>query len=161
MSVHNSESVKSLINEWATRNHTALNAHYAAAKYFSKGHYLIGIPAATLAFVVGSSVFVSLSKDVNTTIKLAVTFASVLSAVLTGLQTFLNYNQRSEKHRLVASKYSAVKREIEQLLTLPEENLKSSKKEIDSLRVKIDNIGQDAPSLPDGFFEKAIKPNGT
>jgi hypothetical protein len=150
---------KDLLAEWAKRNLTALDAHYDAAKHFARKHYWLGIPAIILAAVVGTSVFASLEKEVNSTVKIIVASCSILSAVLTGLQTFLNYNQRSEKHRTTASQYSSVKREIEQLLTLSEQQLEQNDKIITTLREKIDSIGRDAPSLPVGYHEKSIKNN--
>jgi predicted permease len=115
------KSIRSLLGEWATRNMVALEAHYNAARSFANLNYWIGIPAVIFAAIVGTSVFASLKKDVDIYIKITIASFSIIAAILSALQTFLKYNERSEKHRLAGARYAAIKREIEQLLAIPEE----------------------------------------
>ena len=156
MWVHDEDkSIKSLLSEWATRTLVALEAHYNAARYFGKLHYWIGIPAVIFAAIVGTSVFATLKKDVDIYIKITVASFSIIAAILSALQTFLKYNERSEKHRLIGARYADIKREIEQLLTIAEDHLNENKKEINSIRVEIKHISEDAPSLPARFYKAA------
>ncbi|WPD23542.1 MAG: DUF4231 domain-containing protein [Candidatus Electrothrix scaldis] len=159
MDLNKNHSTRTVLKFWGRRNVTALNAHYAASKLYAKKHYLVGIPAVVLASFVGTSVFASLSQEISPFIKIVVSCCSALAAILAGVQTFLNYSQKSEKHRLIASKYSSMGREIEQLLTNTDEQLAKKQEEIDILRKKIDLIAQEAPILPKGLYENAYNKN--
>jgi hypothetical protein len=147
--------VKALINEWGHRNLVALEAHYDAARFFSRRNYWIGIPAIVFAAVVGTSVFATLEKEVDVYIKLIVAMISIFAAVLSALQTFLKYSDRADSHRRTGARYAAIKREIEQLLTSSEEKLKEDAKPIDVLRKKIDELSFEAPELPAHILKAA------
>ncbi len=128
MAVQNEESIKSLLYEWARRTLMALDAHYDAARFLSRRNYYIDIPAMVLAGVVGTSVFVTLEQEVDIRIKIVVGPISLVAAVLSTLQIFLKYAERAQKHKHTAARYSAIKREIKQRLTLPEDKLQAETK---------------------------------
>jgi len=155
VTVHNNESLKSLIYEWGRRNLVALEAHYDAARFFSRRNYWIGIPAIIFAAIVGTSVFATLEREVDIYIKLIVGMISIIAAVLSALQTFLKYSDRADRHRRTGARYAAIKREIEQLLTWSEEDLRESSKSIDTLRMQIDELSIEAPEVPERILVAA------
>ncbi len=79
---------------------------------------------------------------------------SVLAATLTGLQTFLKFSERAEKHRTVAARYGALRREIEELMSLEE---KLTKELITPLRKAIDRLAEEAPNVPTRVWSKTQK----
>jgi hypothetical protein len=48
---------------------------------------------------------------------MAVWLMSIAAAILSTLLSFLNLNEKAEKHRATGAKYNAIGRELEQLLT--------------------------------------------
>src|SRR6185369_2622736 len=88
-------------------------AHYLSADHFGRRKYWLGIPAVVLSTLVGTAVFASLQKQPEFWLQIAIGLASVLAAVLAGLQTFLGYTERAEKHRIAGAKYGALGRELE------------------------------------------------
>ena len=67
---------------------------------------------------------------------------SVLAALLAGLQTFLGYSERSEKHRMAGARYGALRREMDVLRTSPD--LVDSNM-LDSIRAKMDALALESP----------------
>jgi hypothetical protein len=71
--------------------------------------------------------------------------ASVVAAILAGLQTFLGLQDRAEKHRLAGAKYGAIGRELEELLAFPETQLDAHVTEI---RQRLDALALESPNVP-------------
>lgn len=144
-------STEELLEDWYRRLRYAQYAHYEAAKAFDCMNYWLGIPVVVLSTFVGTSVFASLGKLVDATVQISIGLISVLAATLASLQTFLRFSERAEKHRVAASKYGALRREIEELLAtggpIPPEA-------ITPLRLGIDRLAEDAPHVPNRIWSK-------
>jgi len=137
-------ATKDLLHRWLKRARESAFAHYAAEERCSHLHYLLGVPAAILAAIVGTAVFASLDTAVDTRIKIAVGFTSIVAAVLSGIQTFLRYSERADRHRVAASKYGAIRRHLEQLLIYPDQVTYSV---VDEIRKALDALSADAPNI--------------
>jgi hypothetical protein len=134
-----------LLRRWLKRVRESSLAHYAAEEYYSRLHYYVGLPASVLAAIVGTTVFASLDAAVDVKLKFLVGLISVLTAISTGLQTFLRYPERAERHRKAAGEYAAIRREIERNLVFPDH---AKFEVVDQIRKRIDGIGADAPNVP-------------
>jgi hypothetical protein len=98
--------------------------------------------------------FATLHANPNTFIKIAVGFASVLVAILTGIQTFLRYAERAEKHRLAGVRYGSIKREIEQKLAFAPKNSEELLPYIDALRIRWDQLNEECPTIPKRIWDR-------
>ena len=107
-----------VLDEWYERVAVTQRAHYLSADHFGARKYWLGVPAVVLSTLVGTSVFATVQKQPELWLQLSVGLASVLSALLTNLQTFLGYSERAERHRIAGAKYGALGRELEQLRAL-------------------------------------------
>jgi len=136
-----------LLEEWLFRIRRAQQAHYESATRFARLNYWLGVPAIALSAVVGTSVFAALGKETAISIKIAIGVASVTAAILMALQTFLNYPQRAEKHRSVATRYGTMRREIEKKLSfpLPKRELEAY---IETLQAQWNKCNEDCPTVP-------------
>jgi hypothetical protein len=86
---------------------------------------------------------------------------SVLAAVLASIQTFLNYAERAEKHRVASIKCGAFRREIDHFFALPPERRVDTVAFCNEMRVRLDNILEESPPLSvfeDEFPEKDKSP---
>lgn len=146
--------VESLLTRWLKRARESSFAHYAAEERYSKFHYAIGVPAAIFAAGVGTSVFASLDTTVDLHTKIAIGMVSVLTAILTGLQTFLRYDERAERHRRAAVEYSSIRRELEQFIVLS--HILSSDT-VEAIRKRIDDVAFSAPNVPPRIWAIAEK----
>jgi hypothetical protein len=150
MSYQSPESPKVLAESWLKRLREAQFAHYEAAEVLSRTHTRLGLPVVILSTVVGSSVFASIAADkvVPIIVKIVVGLISVAAAVLASLQTFLKLSERAEKHRAVAARYGAIRREVEQVLVFKEIEPKT----LDGIRSQIDALSGEAPEIPKRIF---------
>lgn len=144
-------STEELLEDWYRRLRYAQYAHYEAAKAFDRMNYWLGIPVVVLSTFVGTSVFASLGKLVNPTVQISIGLVSVLAATLASLQTFLRFSERAEKHRIAASKYGSLRREIEELLAA---DASISRDAVTSLRQGIDRLAEDAPHVPSKIWSR-------
>ena len=144
-----------LLNNWLRRATISLEAHYNAARRYRALHYWIGIPAIALSSAVGTVVFASLENEVGNKWKFLIAFLSISAALLTALQTFLRFSELAEKHRLVGARYGAIAREIEQLMILSRSNLKNRTRAFNDVRTKLNNMAEEAPSVPNKLLKRA------
>lgn len=157
MSGERFETIEQVLAAWLRRAAISLDAHYNAARHYSRRNLWIGVPAVLFSAIVGTTVFATLEKDVSTVARLVVALFSISAAVLGALQTFLGFSERAEKHKASGARYGAISREVEQVLTIPPEQLNSNSEVIDAIRHKMDSAAEEAPGLPDHIWNSAKK----
>ena len=139
------DEVIHLAEDWHQRVYAAQCAHYASAELLRLLHYIIGVPAVVFASIVGTAIFAGLEKDSPRA--LVVASVSILAAVLSALQTFLRLSERAAAHATAADWFSAVRRDIEEVLHLPLESRGRAKDFLDRVRKEMNRVTQDAPQL--------------
>jgi hypothetical protein len=102
-----------LLGGWQSSVRCAQKAHFRTASLLERRHFWIGVPAVVLSTVVGSSVFASMQEKASPYAKLAVAIASIAAAILAALQTFLRFAERAERHRVIGTSFSALKKELQ------------------------------------------------
>ena len=137
--------VASLLDDWHKRVYAAQAAHYAMAGRFRLLNYILGVPAVIFASIVATAVFAGFEKDSPRALMVA--SASILAAVLAGLQTFLRFSERASQHGSAADWYSAIRRDIEETLHLPVAFRGRAKERLDQVRKEMNRVAQDAPEL--------------
>ena len=137
--------VVELLEDWRLRVYAAQAAHYAAADQFRLLNYLVGLPAIAFSSIVGTAIFAGLEHDKTETFLVA--SISIAAAVLAGLQTFLRFPERASKHATAADWYSAIRRDIEQMLHLPVVSRGNARQCLDQIRKEMNRVTQDAPEL--------------
>ena len=136
-----------LVLAWIRRAREAQFAHYEHADALSRRERWLGLPVILITAIVGTSVFASVSaQTVSTEAKLAVGLLSVLAAVLSSLQTFFKFAERSEKHRTAAVRFSAIRRRLEMLYA--QNRTTYDKDYLDTLRESLDALAQESPNVP-------------
>ena len=145
-----------LVDQWLLSAQMSMGVHYEAAQLFESRHYWIGIPALTLATVVGTTVFAVLKKDVDITVQLATGGASLLAAVLTALQTFLGYSGRAAKHHAAGASYAALVRQIHEELAFPSDVEEDQRRFVEMIRLRFDTLSKESPSMPPRLLQKAL-----
>ena len=143
-----------LIKDWFRRVRVNQFAHYACGNYFSKLNFMLGIPTIILSTLVGTAVFVSLDNQAVGNYKIAIGFVSMLASVLAALHTFLGFSQRAEKHRLTATAYSSIRRELELIKTFPIEDSVELSKKLETIKIQIDHLAESAEEVPKRVWEK-------
>lgn len=146
-----------LLHRWLKRARESQFAHYEAAGRLKRMNYWFGVPVVAITSIVGTSVFSSTSSaaGLDNHTRLAMGAISVIAAVLASLQTFLNFSERAEKHRITAARYGAVRRGLEALLVRCANSV--SQDEMKQIQKEIDSLAADAPNISQKMFEKYMK----
>lgn len=137
-------TIKPVLDDWYNRVSITQRAHYLSAGHFERRKYWLGVPAIVLSTLVGTAVFASLQKQPELWLQISIGLASVLAAVLAGLQTFLGYTERAEKHRIAGAKYGALGRELEVLRASDQ----TSNETIEDIRKRLDVLALESPNNP-------------
>lgn len=144
-----------LLEDWHNRAAAAQHAHYLLAHRLRRRNLGLGIPAVVFSTIVGTSLFASLTRDqVNTSLRVAIGFISVLAAVAAALQTFLRFAERAAQHVTAADWYAAIRRDTAQLLALPRTSRGPVKASLDAIRIQMNKAGQNAPEIGDALWMK-------
>jgi hypothetical protein len=152
-------AVLELLRDWSRRADASAATHYEMANRLSSSNIALGVPVVVLTTFVGTSVFATLQEDVDTRLRIFVGVISVLAAVFASLQTFLRFGERAEKHRVAAEKWSAIRREIAEMLALHPTYLASRgdpKQYLDDLRARMDEVSTQSPEMPDRRWLRAL-----
>jgi hypothetical protein len=147
-------STEELLQDWYRRARENQFAHYEAIKPLSGANYKLGVPVALLSGLVGTSIFATLETEADISVRIIVGIIAVLAAVLSSLQTFLRLSERAEKHRAVAVRYGALRRELETAIA---KGGPYEAKLVDGLREKLDSISSESPEIPDRVWKKIEK----
>jgi len=150
-----SEQSEALLEDWHHRVYAAQSAHYASADLFHTLNYIVGVPAVIFSSVVGTALFVGLEKDSPRTWLVAST--SILAAILGALQTFLRFAERATHHATAADWYSAIRRDIEEILHLPVADRGTPKDCLDEVRKEMNRAAQDSPELSARYWRREAK----
>ncbi|WP_339526615.1 SLATT domain-containing protein [Pseudomonas sp. EL_65y_Pfl2_R96] len=120
--------------------------HEINARDFGKFSWQLGIPCVALSAVVSASVFSSINESVASVI-------SILTLILSSVQTSLNFDTRAAGHKDTAKKPGAISRETQ-------DEIASCKDEavlgqiVSDIRKRLDSILLDAPTLPKSTMRK-------
>jgi len=147
-------STDELLLDWYRRAREAQFAHYEAIKPLASANYKLGIPVALLSGLVGTSIFATLQKQADLGFRITIGIVSVLAAVLASLQTFLRLSERAEKHRAVAVRYGALRRELETAIA---KGGPYDDKLVHGLREKMDSISSESPEIPTRVWNQIEK----
>ena len=145
-------NVEELLRGWVLHAHKGRDRHDEAARRSDRYRYWLGVPAIVLAAVVGTSVFASMQTNVEAAPRIVIGLISFTASALASLQTFYNFADRSEKHRLAGARYKAIIRELEQVLAEPIEQVQGKGDYLADLRKRLDDLELEAPVVPEGIY---------
>lgn len=141
-----------LLRRWLKRARESSFAHYSSETFLNNLHLILGVPATIFAAVVGTAVFSSLANSVSIWLKITVGLFSIITAVLSGLQTFLRFSEKAERHRKTAVDYGAVRRLIEQHLVYTDHLTYEIS---NNIREHLDTIAAEAPNVSARIWARA------
>jgi hypothetical protein len=102
--------------------------------------------------VVGTSAFAAINNSgTNAGWKVAAGVLSIFAAVLAAVQTFLGFGDRSERHRIAATRYASIRRSIELALA------RRDAQAIDRIRIDMDRIGGPSPQIGQKRWDQAAQ----
>jgi len=137
------------LKNFKERLHQAQVGHYLQSELYHKWHFKIGIPTIILSVLSTIGVLYQVNFDKLDIISVGIIGSVVLVTIFSSLQTFLDFNQKKELHRVMAVEYGKMKREME--LILLDKELQSNEKvllqQLEGLKKKWDATAEKAPTL--------------
>jgi uncharacterized membrane protein YfcA len=149
------QSTAELLRGWLIHAHKGRDRHDLAARVYERARYLFGVPTLVVSTAVGTAVFSSLAS--NESPRWWVGLLSVLAAVLSALQTFLDFPTRAERHRIAGVKYKAIIRSLEQALSELGGGAQLAPTAVASLRAELDALEDEAPVIMPRIFDRVEK----
>jgi hypothetical protein len=150
------DATRTLLTDWFRRARESQHVHYVCANHFSRLNYYFGIPTIVLTTVVGTAVFASLDRPDIADFKILIGLVSVLAAVLSSLQTFLGFQERSAKHRTTSAGYGSVRRRLELLKTFPPDQRAQLEQIFVEIKKAMDDLAQSSPEVPARIGSSAL-----
>lgn len=132
--------------------------HYNARDRYAGYHKMMGIIIIILTTIMGTSVFYSLSKSELLSAQIVVVVFTVVIAVLTALQTYLNFEKAVLRNNVIADRYLWLMKEAQRLLAYYRDGSKSIEdvqKELERLSQEVKEIQKDEPETSQGDYQKA------
>jgi hypothetical protein len=143
-------TILALLQDWGNRAAASASTHYLIAGRLAKYNVMLGVPVVMFTTFVGTSVFATLQDERSVPFAITVGMVSVAAAVLASLQTFLRFSERAEKHRVAATRWGAIRREIALMIALHPtypESRGDPKKYLDNLRERMDKLSAESPEM--------------
>lgn len=137
--------------------------HFNAAERNEKNHYRMGIPLVVINILTGSILFYVITDGATNWIKYVPLILALASALLSGLQTFLNLQKKVEGHRRVGNKYLAVVKKCDRIQGYLTDNVISNEElifRIESIAQETDSINIEAESYPTNNSDYALAKKG-
>ncbi|MGH2705327.1 MAG: SLATT domain-containing protein [Actinomycetota bacterium] len=156
---HWGEAQVELLKDWRQRSAAASESHYRLATVLRRKNLSLGVPAAVFAAIVGTSLFATLQEtsQISNTFRVVIGSVSVLAAILAGLQTFLRFGERAEKHVVAADWYAAIRRDIDEVVALPASARGEPRDALDRVRKEMSKVGQQSPEIPSSLWERVAR----
>lgn len=146
------DSAEELLRGWLLHSHKGRQRHDRAARRLDRARVWLGATATAFAVIVSTSVFAALEKDSSGIWKIILPVISILSAILSGLSTFLNLAERADKHRSAGVQYKVMIRELERRLSEGVSNSTITSSVLDEIQKRLDELEENAPIVPEQIF---------
>jgi hypothetical protein len=137
--------------------------HFNAADRNEKNHYRIGVPLVVINILTGSILFYVITDGASNWIKYVPLILALMSALLSGFQTYLNLQKKVVGHRRVANKYLAIMKKCDRLQGFIIDKVVSNDdliNRIESIAIDIDSINIEAESYPTSNSDYLIAKKG-
>jgi len=143
-----------LANKWQKRARTNQKGHYMVAEKLRHKNCQFGVPVVVLSAIIGTSIFATLTKDIEVWSRVIVGLVSIAIAVLSSLQTFFRFSDRAEQHRSAGIQYGILNREMERVCTLPPEDQLKQKQLLVEIENKFNELALKVPGIPGTLWDK-------
>ncbi|MFL0811210.1 MAG: SLATT domain-containing protein [Agarilytica sp.] len=155
---NNNEELLNLKTDWQQRAMVSQSAHYESGNYYERMFLYLGATVVSMSAIIGSAevlIPAELVEKIGPNIVKSISGTiSLLIAILAGLQTFLKFSQKSEKHKLAGAKYGDVRRSLEELTLLLDKPGEEAEMALHDIKKQLDSLALESPEIPNDIFIK-------
>jgi hypothetical protein len=133
--------------------------HYVAAERAEGRGRTLGVASVAVGAVVGTSIFATIQSSPSVDWRIAAGLLVTGAAVLSALQTFLDYAKRAAEYRAAGAAYGRLRREFDSFML----EIATSKDrvqlmgDLSVLRGHIDELGQQSPLIPPRSYRAGLR----
>jgi hypothetical protein len=142
-------TTEALLEDWHFRATRAQVGHQLQAEKTRWFHLGLGVPVVIFTTMVGTGAFAAINDTTTNSWKIAAGVVSILAAVLASVQTFLAFGERSDRHRVAATRYAGTRRSIELALTNHDASA------VPLIKGEMDRIGGASPQIGQRTWDAA------
>ena len=125
--------------------------HFNAADRVESYHYWIGVPLTIINIVTGTVLFFIFTDDTQSSLKLLPIILAFIAALLSGFQTYFNFNKKVEGHRRIGNRYLSVYKSCDRLQAYISDNQIENGdiiQRLENIAKEIDDINKEAEQFP-------------
>jgi hypothetical protein len=137
--------------------------HFNAAARQENYHYWLGIPLIAINIITGTVLFYLLKENKNFDLKLLPIALAFIAALLSGFQTYFNFNKKVEGHRRIANKYLFVYKSCDRLQAYILDNQIDNStlvEKLEQIAIQINEINIEAETYPASKKDYALAQKG-
>lgn len=148
------DTTEELLRGWLLHSHKGRQRHDRAARRLDGRRRWLGGIATAFSAIVATSVFTALEEGMpGNRWKVLIAMISIVSAIFTGLNTFLNLAERADKHRTAAARYKAMIRELERRLKdMTDSSLTIESSVQEDIEMRLNELEENSPIVPEGIY---------
>ena len=149
------ENVEELLQGWLLHVHKGRDRHDLAARRCDRIRWWLGGSAAVLSAIVGTTIFAAVEKHLDNsslTLKVLIISVGIFAAIVTGLSTFLNLAERTEKHRSAGVHYKEIVWELERILSQSTAQMTRDDPALTKIQQQLADLEGTAPVVPEKLY---------
>jgi len=155
--IHTTDKKEDLLAAWHKSLRILQTGNFLAATHYGKVGKRFGVPVVIVTSVVSSAIFATMGESQHAQIQFVAGFFSLLATVLSSLQTFLGYAERSSSHKEAAVGYGELRTEVQVLLAGDLSTTADLDGRIESIRTRWTALDKGSPTLPSWAYGQAAK----
>lgn len=156
---------KDLIADWHRRCRQSQRLNYVTGNMYLKFHYIVGVISIIISTIVSSTFFAQISQQSsvqqnNTNVSIMTYiggFLSISVGILSALQTFFRFSEKSEKYKMISAKYGAIRRQLEHLMSKDDISKIELERQLEIIRKSMDDLAINSLSIPARIKKNQIK----
>jgi hypothetical protein len=140
---------------WDTQLRTLHAGHWDAARRFEGSNLAFGVSTAVMSAIAGTAAFASLQEGSEPWMRIVAGAFSMLAAIASSAQTYYKSSEQAEKHRLAATKFGQLRRQLEQLMAIGLPPAEAERVDVLSqIRSQWGEIDGESPALPSAIYDR-------
>lgn len=155
------DDILSRAREYSDTYAIAARGHHLASARAAKWNTYFGVPVTVVATIIGTSIFATINESPQQGWRIAAGLLSLAVAVLSSLQTFFGYSELSERHKVAATRYSAIRRQLEHFelkyAGAAEDKRRDALSELEEILQRLVELAEESPTIPDYLYYRAEK----
>jgi hypothetical protein len=140
------------------RTRDSMKGHHCAAESWNKRSLQLGIPSVIISTIISGAVFVQAAKDIWW-LGIVAGILSILVALLTGMTTFLNPNEKENAHLTAANAYDRLNNDARMFWSIECWQANSSEEvltaKLTELVERKNKLNSDSPQVPPWAWAEA------